>query len=130
MSAHTQRQRQQTTTRGLSPSGRTLLEDGLEEDVVGHKAAAGRANAARSSPGSCQLIAVPRLQLLPHEAHTDKEQELLSQNHIKDDAERREENHRGRKGTGSRSSEEKAACTTVAAVEGKRPPQLQSAVMR
>ena len=59
-----QRQRQQTTTRGLSPSGRTLQEDGLDEDVVGHKAAAGRANAARSPPGSCQLIAVPR-QLLP-----------------------------------------------------------------
>ena len=65
VSAHMQRQRQQTTTRGLSPSGRTLQEDGLDEDVVGHKAAARRANAAHSPPGSCQLIAVPQLQLLP-----------------------------------------------------------------
>ena len=38
-----------------------IQEDGVDEDVVGRKAATGRANAARSPPGSCQLTAVPQL---------------------------------------------------------------------
>ena len=71
---------------------------------------------------------MPRLQLQPHEAHTDKEQELLSQNHIKDDAEQRYEIIEEGIGRGAATRKQHAQLLPLS--EGKRPPQLQPAVMR